>query len=81
VLTDEQVGRLLEALLASPSHRLGPTQAAIALEVSPLRLRGAILQAQQLLNVDGYAVLAHDADGVTVLLDGPLLREQFGISP
>jgi hypothetical protein len=81
VLTDEQVGWLLEALLAAPSHRLGPTQAAIALEVSPLRLRGAILQAQQLLNVDGYAVLAHDADGVTVLLDEPLLREQFGISP
>ena len=80
VLTDEQVHRLLEALLAAPSHRLGPTQAAIALEASPLRLRGAILHAQQLLNVDGYAVLAHDADGVTVLLDEPLLREQFGIS-
>jgi hypothetical protein len=60
-LSDEQVSRLLEALLAAPAHRLGPTQA--------------------LLNVDGYAVLMHDADGMTVLLDEPLLREQFGLSP
>jgi hypothetical protein len=44
-------------------------------------LRGAVLHAQQLLNVDGYAVLMHDPDGVTVVLDEPLLREQFGLSP
>jgi hypothetical protein len=49
--------------------------------MSPLQLRGAILHAQQLLNVGGYAVILHDADGVTVVLNEPLLREQFGISP
>lgn len=31
------------------------------------------------LNVDGYPVLDVDADGVTVLLDIALLREQFGL--
>jgi hypothetical protein len=80
-LSDEQVSGLLKALLAAPAHRLGPTRAAIALAVSPIQLRGAVLHAQQLLNVDGYAVLMHDPDGVTVVLDEPLLREQFGVSP
>ena len=37
--------------------------------------------ARALLNVEGYAVILHDADGVTVVLDEPPLREQFGISP
>ena len=29
----------------------------------------------------GYAVILHDADGVTVVLNEPLMREQSGISP
>jgi hypothetical protein len=43
------------------------------------RLRGAIAQVQRLLNVEGYAVLRVDADGVTLILDVPLLREQFDL--
>ena len=78
-VTDEQIRRLLGALLAAPGQRLAPAAAAAALTVSPLLLRGAILHAQRLLNVEGYPVLRVDADGVTVILDEGLLREQFGI--
>ena len=49
--------------------------------VSPVTLRGAVLHAQRLLNVEGYPVLRVDADGATVILDEALLREQFGIRP
>ncbi len=78
-VTDSQVRQLLETLLAAPAHRLSPTQAAAALAVAPALLRGAILHAQQVLNVEGYAVLRVDSDGATIVLDEPLLREQFGV--
>jgi hypothetical protein len=78
-VNDGQIRRLLDALLNSPGQRLVPAQAASALTVSPVMLRGAVLHAQRLLNVEGYPVLRVDADGATVLLDEALLREQFGI--
>jgi hypothetical protein len=78
-ITEAQVKGLLEALLAAPSYRLAPLAAAAALGVSPVLLRGAVLQAQQLLNIDGYAVIRIDADGATIVLDGTLLAEQYGI--
>jgi hypothetical protein len=78
-VTDEQVRGLLAALLAGASHRLAPAPAASALQVSPVMLRGAVLHAQRLLNVEGYPVLRIDADGATLILDAALLREQFGI--
>lgn len=76
---DDRVRELLAALLAAPSGRIGPEAAAAALAVSPVVLRGAILHVQRLLNVEGYPVLRVDADGATVILDEPLLREQFGV--
>src|SRR5487761_388628 len=76
---DDQVRGLLGALLAAPSGRLAPAQAAAALKVAPVALRGAILHVQRLLNVEGYAVLRIDADGATVILDESLLREQFEV--
>jgi hypothetical protein len=79
-ITDDQIRGLLDALLAAPGHRLVPTQAATALAVSTVTLRGAVLHAQRLLNIEGYPVLRIDADGSTVLLDEALLREQFGVS-
>ena len=78
-ITDAQIKALLEALLAAPSYRLAPSAAASALGVSPVLLRGAVLQAQQLLNIDSYPVVRIDADGATVILDGTLLAEQYGI--
>jgi hypothetical protein len=78
-VSDDRVRDLLAALLATPDGRLGPAQAAIALAVAPVALRGAILHVQRLLNVEGYPVLRVDADGATVIVDRPLLREQFGL--
>jgi hypothetical protein len=78
-VTDDQVRGLLGALAAAPGHRLVPAQAAAALAVSPVMLRGAVLHVQRLLNVEGYPVLRVDADGATVVLDEALLREQFGV--
>ena len=78
-VTDDQVRVLLGALAAAPGQRLVPAQAAAALAVSPVMLRGAVLHVQRLLNVEGYPVLRVDADGSTVVLDEALLCEQFGI--
>ena len=78
-VTDDQIRGLLDALMEASGHRLVPAQAAAALAVSPVMLRGAVLHVQRLLNVEGYPVLRIDADGGTVILDEALLREQFGI--
>jgi hypothetical protein len=78
-VSDDRVRDLLAALLAAPAGRLAPAQAAAVLQVAPVALRGAVLHAQRLLNVEGYAVLRIDSDGATVILDEPLLREQFGV--
>jgi hypothetical protein len=78
-VTDDQIRALLGALLDAPGRRLVPSLAATAIAVSPVMLRGAVLHAQRLLNVEGYPVLRVDADGATVILDEALLREQFGI--
>lgn len=80
-VSDDQVRGLLDALLQAPGQRLVPALAATALAVSPVMLRGAVLHAQRLLDVEGYPVLRVDADGATVILDEALLREQFGIRP
>lgn len=76
---DDQVRGLLVALLDAPGHRLPPQPAAQALGEAPARMRGAVPQVQQLLNLEGYAVLRPDADGLTLLLDVDLLREQFDV--
>jgi hypothetical protein len=78
-VSDAKVGALLAALAGSPSYRLTPVAAASALEVSTVVLRGAITQVQQLLNIDGAAVIRIDADGSTVILDGAALAEQYGV--
>jgi hypothetical protein len=78
-VTDAQIRAVLTTLLASPGQRLAPAQAATALDVSTVALRGSILHVQKLLNVEGYGVIRVDSDGATVLLDEPLLREQFGV--
>lgn len=40
-------------------------------------LAGLLAALRRVLNVDGYPVIDIDADGVTVVLDSSLLREQF----
>jgi hypothetical protein len=78
-ITDEQVGKLLTALLAAPANRLDPESAAAALGVAAIQITGALSQVQRLLNVEQYPVLSRDADGATVVLDAGLLREQFEV--
>ena len=79
IVTDEQIAALVDALHTANGTRLPRTLAARALAVNETRLQGALAQAQQLVNVEGYAVLAADPATGAVLLDAPLLREQFEV--
>ncbi|MGW2395400.1 BREX-2 system phosphatase PglZ [Kitasatospora sp. NPDC001664] len=80
LIEDEQVGGLLRALLAAPANRLDSESAAAALGIATVQFNGALGQVQRLLNVEQYPVLSRDADGVTVVLDLVLLREQFEVT-
>ncbi|HLS13285.1 MAG TPA: BREX-2 system phosphatase PglZ [Beutenbergiaceae bacterium] len=76
-LTDEQVGAALNALTAAPGTRQSMSALAGVLALPEARMRGAVAQLQQLLNVEGYGVIR--TEGSVVILDEPLLREQFGV--
>lgn len=78
-MTMEHLESLLAALLDAPDRRLAPGAAAATAGIPVSRLRGAVAQAQRLLNVEGYPVLRLDVDGTTVVLDEALLREQFDV--
>ena len=80
-VTDDQVARLVDALAAANASRLPPALAAQALGVAQTRLRGALTQVQQLLNVEGYAVLAAEAATGVVVIDVQLLADQFEVRP
>lgn len=78
-LTGDQVSAAVDALASTTSTRLAVTTLASVLSVPPTRSRGAVAHLQNLLNVEGYAVLR--TEGPVVILDVPLLREQFGVTP
>lgn len=77
-VADGQVESLLNALAAAPATRLTKEASAVVLQVPPTRMGGAIAQLQKLLNVEGYGVLR--VDGAQLVLDVPMLREQFGVT-
>lgn len=77
-LDDGQVALLLNALSAAAATRLTKEASAVVLQVPPTRVTGAIAQLQKLLNVEGYGVLR--MDGAQLVLDVPMLREQFGVT-
>ncbi|MDG4838331.1 BREX-2 system phosphatase PglZ [Micromonospora sp. WMMD967] len=79
IVTDDQIASIIDALVGAAANRLAPTLAAQALGVAQTRLRGALTQVQQLLNIEGYAVLAADPATGTVTLDVTLLTEQFEV--
>jgi hypothetical protein len=79
IVTDDQIAGIIDALAGAPANRLAPTLAAQALGIAQTRLRGALTQVQQLLNVEGYAVLAAEPATGTVTLDVVLLTEQFEV--
>ncbi len=79
IVTDGQLVALVDALSSTPSTRLPMTAVASALAISEVRLRGALAQLAQLLNVEGYAVIETDPHTRTVILNERLLRDQFGV--
>jgi len=81
IVTDEQVARFVDVLSAANATRLPSALAAQALGVAQTRLRGALTQVQQLLNVEGYAVLAVEAATGAVILDVQDLKDQFEVGP
>lgn len=79
-IRDDQIRALIDALDSGPGERLPRSVVAAKLGVPAFRVDGALSQVRQLLNIEGYNVLAVDADGQTVVLDRRLLREQFEVS-
>ncbi len=80
IVADHQVTTLLARLAETPSSRVPLSSAASALAVSEVQVRGALVQVQQLLNVEGYPVVEVDPESRSVLLNQRLLREQFGVA-
>ncbi len=78
VLREQQIQGLLQALLATSAREITLVQAAAALGVETARVKGALMQAKPLLDVEGYEVLRVDRD--VVRLDVEALKEQFGVS-
>lgn len=73
---DETVRTVLNVLLAQSGRAHRDTLAAAA-GIPAIRLPGALAALRRQLNVEGYDVLSVDVDDVTVVLDVPLLRQQF----
>jgi PglZ domain-containing protein len=79
IVSDDQVARIIDALAVANGSRLPPALAAQALGIPQTRLRGALSQVQQLLNVEGYAVVAAEPVTGAAVLDVRLLEDQFGV--
>ena len=67
----------LVASLESGGGRAHRDTLASAAGVPASAFAGLLASFRRVLNVEGYSVIELDADGVTVLLDVALLREQF----
>jgi PglZ domain len=76
---DLRVRAVVEALLRNDG-RLHMTTLAAAAQIPASRMTTVIAAMRRLLAVDGYEALATDPDGVTLILNVPLLREQFGLA-
>ena len=75
-LDDAVVSAVLSGLVqrAGRAHR---DTLASAAGVSTVAAPGMLAALRRLLNVEGYAVVTDDVDGVTVVLDEGALRQQF----
>jgi PglZ domain len=76
---DLRVRAVVDALLRNDG-RLHMTTLAAAAQIPTSRMTTVIAAVRRLLAVDGYEALATDPDGVTLILNVPLLREQFGLA-
>jgi hypothetical protein len=75
-LSDERVAALLGVLLAGGGRATQETLAARA-NIPAHRIAGTITALRKVLAVEGYPVIELDSDGRTLLLNIPLLVEQF----
>lgn len=75
-LDDAVVRTVLDALVSRGGRAHRDTLAAAA-QVSTVTAPGMLAALRRLLNVEGYAVVQDDVDGVTVVLDQAALRQQF----
>ncbi|WP_426976362.1 BREX-2 system phosphatase PglZ [Pseudarthrobacter sp. O4] len=76
-LLDGQIEAFVDAAVTAAGSRLPLHAAAVAIGVPIQRISGAVAQLQKLLNVEGYPVLR--LDGNSLVIDEPLLREQFEV--
>lgn len=74
--SDDVVRSAVTVLLAQ-SGRVHRDTLATAAGIPAIRLPGTLAALRRQLNVEGYDVLSIDVDDVTVILDIPLLRQQF----
>jgi hypothetical protein len=79
IVDDQQITLLISRLADAANTRVPLSSAAAALRVSEVQVRGAMVQVQQLLNVEGYPVIEVDPETRSVVLNERLLREQFGV--
>lgn len=74
--------RVVAAMLQALERQRGRAHRdslAVAAGVPAAEMQGVIATLRRALNFDGYEVLSTDADGVTIVLDLRLLRDQFGL--
>ena len=77
-LPNDLVGQIINAA-DDRGGRIHRDVLATALGVAPSTLEGMLAALRRLLNVDGFEAVSTDADGVTVVIDRQLLREQFDL--
>jgi PglZ domain len=75
---DTRVQAIVGALLRHDG-RLHETTLATVAHVPATRMRTVLAAVRRVLSVEGYEALSYDPDGVTVVLDLQVLREQFGL--
>lgn len=74
----EQVERFL-AVLEERKGSTALTVLAAAMEMNSMRLRGLIVHLRRLFNVDGYEIVAQEAETGRVSFDKALALKQFGV--
>lgn len=76
---EPHVATVIVATLDAGNGRAHRDTLAAAAGVAVGAFAGLLATLRRVLNVDGYPVIELDADGVTVVLDRELLREQFEV--
>lgn len=76
---DDQTVRAIVASLVAGGGRAHRDTLAAAAGIAATSFSGLLAALRRVLNIEGYPVVELDTDGVTVLLDLALLRDQFDL--